>query len=68
MGDPRQKENCNMQQTLALIKYVQFQEVINKSLHAHENLAQSVHHKNNLASKGLLSFNAAECSDDGLLG
>ena len=56
-----------MQQILALIKYVQIQEAINKSLHAHENLAK-VHRKNNLASKGLLSFNAADCSGGGLLG
>jgi len=57
-----------MQQTLALIKYVQIQETINKSLHAHENLALSFHHKNNFPSKGLLSFKAAGCSDGDLLG
>jgi len=62
------KENCNTQQTLALIKYVQIQETINKSLHAHENLVQSFHHKNNFPSKGLLGFKAAGCSDGGLLG
>jgi hypothetical protein len=60
LGDPRQKENCSTQQTLTLIKHVQIREAINKSLHVHENLAQSIQHTNNLASKGLLSFNAAE--------
>ena len=61
LGDPRQKGNCNMQQILTLIKHVQFQEAINKSLHVYENLAQSVYQKNNLASNGLSSFNAVEC-------
>ena len=51
-----------MQQILALIKYVQIQEAIITSSYAHENLAKSVHQKNNLASTaGLLNFKAAEC-------